>query len=60
MGTQVISPSHANGHVTYERSVDLPDDDKLIALQDTINMLRMKYGHKKVKKGGKKDLWMPV
>ena len=59
MGTQVISASHANGHFTFERSVDI-QDDKLIALHDLIHTLRMKHGHKKVKKGGKKDLWMPV
>ena len=59
MGTQVVSPSHANGSFTYQRSATEPDD-KLIALHDMINKLRMKYGNKKVKKGGKKDLWMPV
>ena len=47
------------GHVTYERSADL-QDDKLIALNDTIAMLRLKYGNRKVKKGDKKDLWMLV
>ena len=59
MGTEIVSPLHANGHITYELSADL-QDEKLIALNDTIAMLRLKYGNGKVKKGGKKDLWMPV
>ena len=57
MGTSITSVSHANGHITYERSTDI-QDDKLIALNDTIAMLRLKYGNRKVKKSGKTDLWM--
>ena len=59
MGTNIVSPSHANGHITYERATAL-EDDKLIMLSDTIAKLKLKYGNKKFKKGAKKDLWMPV
>ena len=45
MGTTIVSTTNANGHISYERSTDIPDD-KLLALHDTIAMLKLKYGNR--------------